>query len=74
MSELVSYSPRECTEEISEAFRRGLVDELVVSEETVAGSIAEHVYWFESELERLAPAGIQDTVDELQHWECFSGD
>lgn len=73
VSELATYSPHDCHCEIAEAFRRGLVDELVVSEELIARSIAEGESWLETELGHLPPTGIQDTVDEMKHWACFSG-
>ncbi len=70
--ELVSYSPAEWSDEIAKAFRDDLVDRMVVDEKTVEQSISGGGDWFQRELENLAPTGIQDTVDELEHWACFS--
>ena len=71
VSELVSYSPHECLEEIEEAFRLELVDRMTVDEMTVARSIAEGESWFQRELRDLRPDGIQDAVGELERWACF---
>jgi hypothetical protein len=71
VAELVSYAPQECYGEIEAAFRRGLVDRMVVNEKTFARSIPEGETWFQQELQNLPPTGIQDTVDELQRWASF---
>ena len=72
-AELVSYSPQECYGDIEAAFRRGLVDRMVVSEKTFARSIPEGEAWFERCLQNCPPTGIQDTVHELESWACFRG-
>jgi hypothetical protein len=70
-AELVSYSPQECYGEIEAAFRRGLVDQMVVSERTFARSIPQGEAWLAQELRNLPPTGIQDTVAELDTWACY---
>jgi len=70
-AELVSYAPQECYGEIEAAFRRDLVDRMVVNEKTFARSITEGESWFQQELQNLPPTGIPDTVAELERWECF---
>ncbi len=71
VSELVSYSPHECLDEINEAFQLDLVDEMFVDEVTVAESIREGESWFQREMRNLRPDGVQDTVEELERWANF---
>jgi hypothetical protein len=71
VSELVSYSPRECRDEIEEAFRQGLVDEAMVGSKTVSRSLTEGESWFHQALQCCRPADIEDTVAELKNWACF---
>lgn len=73
VGELLKYSPRECQDEIEEAFRRDLVDQDEVRYRSVAQSIAEGESRFQRELaaENFPSAGIPDTVAELQGWACF---
>jgi len=69
--ELVSYAPHEALEEIAEAYDCGLVDELLISLESIKQHIAEGQAWFQEELRRCRPTGVHDTVAELQSWYCF---
>lgn len=71
VAELDSYSPREALDEIDRAFRRELVDRLVVSPNSIRESIAEGEAQFQRALRNCRATGVEDTVKELSKWAAF---
>ena len=69
--EMVSFAPREALDDITEAYRLGLVDTGLVDFEYVEKSIAEGDAQVRQSLEWCRPTGIEDTIEELQHWGSF---
>jgi hypothetical protein len=74
VAELVSYSPREAMDEIRDAYRRDLVNRVIVGPSTVERSIAEGDARFRRELEHCRATGVHDTVEELSRWAAFRQD
>jgi len=74
VSELERYVSREAMEEIREVFRLGLVDESVVDLDSIEATLAEGDVRWQNALRRCPPTGIEDTLEELQGWQCYHGD
>lgn len=68
---LESFAPKEALADITEAYQRGLVDSGLIDFRTVERSIAEGEAWVREELERCPATGIEDTIEELRHWDTF---
>lgn len=71
---LLDLSALEAMNEIREAFRLELVDELMVDITDVDRSLSAGDSEFQKRLEFCRPTGIQDTVDELKGWHTFADD
>ena len=68
---LTSFAPKDAIEDIKEAYRRDLVDPDIVHLGNVEQSIAEGEARVRQELDRCPATGIEDTIQELQHWDSF---
>lgn len=69
---LKSFAPQEALEDITEAYKRNLVDRSVVDFADVERSIVEGEAGMQRELEWCPATGIEDTIEELQQWAAFS--
>ncbi|MEX0679115.1 MAG: DUF1186 domain-containing protein [Pirellulales bacterium] len=69
---LLDYSPAEALNDIREAFRLDLVDELMVDCDSVEQVISQGASELQKRLEYCRPTGIQDTIDELKSWSAFT--
>jgi hypothetical protein len=69
--ELASYAAHEAWGDIQEAFRRGLVDEGMISLDYVRRNIARGESRFRESLESCGPTGVPDTVDEVRSWASY---
>ncbi len=68
---LTSFAPQEALQEITEAYDRSLIDRGFIRLQDVERCLAEGVARVRKELDRCAPTGIEDTIDELRHWAAF---
>jgi len=71
VSVLASLAPKEAYEDITEAYRRELVDPFLIALEDVERSIAQGEAGVRKELKRCPNTGIEDTIEELRHWAAF---
>ena len=72
VSALTPYASEDALPEINEAFRRELVDELIVNIDDVQECLAAGEAGYQRALRTNRPTGIRDTVVELRHWAAFT--
>ena len=71
VSELARLAPQEAYEDIAEAYRRGLVETLLVTLKNIEENISEGEAGFLRRQAKWAPTGIADTIAELETWASF---
>jgi hypothetical protein len=71
VSELTRLASKEAYDDIAEAYRRDLVDTLLVTLKDVEENIAEGEAGFVRWQARCEPTGIADTIAELETWAAF---
>jgi hypothetical protein len=71
VSQLTRLAPKEAYEDITEAYRQGLVETILVTLEDVERNIAEGESGFRRWQARCEPTGVADTIAELETWAAF---
>ena len=69
---LISFAAREAWDDIQEAFRRDLVDELMIDLDYAQESMEKGESQFQEELEHCRPTVSEDTVSSLKSWAAFT--